>query len=92
MVSLQPAQPTAKTAEIVLLLNGVELARRPWRGYVQNMAALANAQRRPDAFFGIVPFFPTQDATDAGLRQLYWPASGRPRVRSKCASSATTAA
>ncbi len=58
--------PAAKTADIVLLLNGVEKARRPWRAYAQQMAALANApQKKVVGMFGIIPF--NRTAEDAGL-------------------------
>lgn len=57
IVSAQPP-PAATQAEIVLLADGREAARRPWKLYAQQRAALgaAPAGGKPVAFVGIVPF------------------------------------
>ena len=73
MVAFAPTPPKARTADIVVLFNGAEVARRPWRMYAQNMAAMAqNADpaRRPAGFFGVIPIQATDAAADAPLRRL----------------------
>lgn len=69
LVGLQPP-PAAKAADIVLLLDGAEVARRPWRMYAQNRAALASAEKKPVAFSGVIPFVPESAPADDGLRRL----------------------
>ena len=55
-VDLQ-APPRSKSASIVLLADGVEIRRRPWRLYADRGHAPAAApNRRPVAFAGSVPF------------------------------------
>ena len=62
MVPTGEGRPKAKSASIVLTADGAEAARRPWRMYASQMAALdqtlANAPpgSRRVAFFGAVPF------------------------------------
>jgi hypothetical protein len=66
------AAPAATTADIVLLVNGIEKVRRPWRLYTQNMAALRSAPpgKRPVGIIGVVPFSPVSSSADDGLRLL----------------------
>ncbi|HXV01912.1 MAG TPA: hypothetical protein VG166_15560 [Caulobacteraceae bacterium] len=75
VVSLRPP-PKAKRANIVLLLDGTEKARRPWQMYARAMAAPVNPSKTPTAFVGIVPFYPRDDE-DAGLKTIL-AAIGRP--------------
>src|SRR5262249_12446614 len=71
LVGLQPP-PAAKTADVMLLLDGVEVARRPWRMFAERMAAPAKPPggAAPAFFVGVVPFVATDEAADAGLRRL----------------------
>jgi hypothetical protein len=81
MIAFAPAPPKAKTADIVLLVGGAEVARRPWRMYAQNMAALSqntDPARRPAGFFGVIPFQATNDPSDAGLRRLLGTVGNQP--------------
>lgn len=57
VVSTDPPPP-ANHAEIILLADGREITRRPWRLYAQQKAALATRTGKPPpiAFVGIVPF------------------------------------
>jgi hypothetical protein len=50
--------PTAKTASIVLLADGVEAVRRPWRLYAERRAHMGDvpAGAKPVAFYGAIPF------------------------------------
>jgi hypothetical protein len=70
-ISLTP-MPTAATADIVLLVNGVEKTRRPWRMYAQNIATLRSApeDKRPVGFVGVIPFSPVPAGADDGLHSL----------------------
>lgn len=61
--------PSAKSATIHLLLNGVEKIVTPWRLYAQQRAALEAQTQKPVAFFGIVPISP-QTTHDAGLAAI----------------------
>ena len=58
MASLDPPT-TSKAASIVLLADGVEATRRPWRMYAQRLASPDSklpSGTSPVAFVGIVPF------------------------------------
>jgi hypothetical protein len=61
MVSTERGLPKAKTAAIVLIADGVEAARRPWRMYASQLASLERAVAaappgsRPVGFFGLIP-------------------------------------
>jgi hypothetical protein len=50
--------PSAKAASIVLIADGVEAVRRPWRMYAQRRSQDADvpAGAKPVAFFGAIPF------------------------------------
>lgn len=65
--SLTPP-PSARAADIVLSLNGVEKVRRPWRMYAQSIASLKTSTNHPAAFVGIIPFSPSPG--DSGLKAL----------------------
>lgn len=60
VVAIAPLNPPpkAKSASIVLIADGVEAARRPWRMYAQRAAADPSAPKgaQPVAFVGTVPF------------------------------------
>lgn len=63
--------PKAMTAKVVLSINGVDKASRPWSAYAKVRAALATAPQHPDAFFGVIAFYPdAASAADAGLVEL----------------------
>jgi hypothetical protein len=63
--------PAAKTARIVLSVNGVEKASRPWGLYAQARAKMGTAPTNTVAFFGAIPFYPNKDnPADAGLAQV----------------------
>jgi hypothetical protein len=55
----------------VLLFNGQEMVRRPWRMFAQNMGQQSpDLAQRPVAFTGIVPTSPELGPVDDGLRKL----------------------
>ena len=62
----------AKTADIALRLDGVEVARRPWRMFSERMAAPPTVQgSAPVGFVGSVPFIPADDpAAEPALRRM----------------------
>jgi hypothetical protein len=69
-VALQPP-PTAMSAEVLLLLGGVEIARQAWQGYTRTPETPPDAQgRRPRAFSGVIPFEAPEGVGQAGLRRL----------------------
>jgi hypothetical protein len=70
-VSLNP-RPKSKTADVVLLYNGAEVVRRPWRMFATNMAAPPpTSGPAPTGFFGLIPFAPASDpAADQSLRRF----------------------
>jgi hypothetical protein len=55
LVGMSPP-PTAKAVDIVLLQNGTEKVRRPWRLYAQSINGAMNAPNHPVAVVGIIPF------------------------------------
>lgn len=62
----------AKTADIVLHLDGVEVARRPWRMFAQRMATRPTVPgSEAMGFVGVVPFIPADDsAAEPALRRM----------------------
>jgi hypothetical protein len=67
--------PSADAADIVLSLNGVEKARRPWSLYAQQIADFRSSPKHQASLLGIIPFSPSPD--DRGLNELL-AAVGRP--------------
>lgn len=64
VVSLRPA-PASKTAEVVVLIDGVEADRRPWLTYAQQVAAPPSDA---EALFGVIPFALRPDEKDVNAR------------------------
>ena len=63
--------PKAMTARIVLSVNGVEKASRPWGLYGKARASIATAPQNTVGFFGAIPFYPDlANPADAGLIEL----------------------
>ncbi len=83
LVNLDPP-PTSKAASIVILADGVEAARRPWRMYAQRLASpdkIPDAGK-PAAFVGIVPFpLRSEDATPDPQLAALFAAIGDGRVK-----------
>ncbi len=83
VASVDP-KPTSKAASIVILADGVEAVRRPWRLYSQRLESLGQAPpgSRPVAFVGMVPFplYSESGSADPQLAALY-AAIGDGRVR-----------
>jgi hypothetical protein len=52
-------RPPSPTAEIVIIANGVERARRPWGLYAQEMTKLDQGAQVPELFVGLIPISPT---------------------------------
>jgi hypothetical protein len=72
--------PKAMSARIVLSVNGVEKASRPWALYASARAGIAAAPKGAVGFFGAIPFYPDPATADAGLVQVLH-ATGDPDAR-----------
>ena len=72
------AKPDARTADIVLRLDGVEVARRPWRMFADRMKAAppavpgsAGQGAEPVGLVGAIPFIPAEDpAAEPALQRM----------------------
>jgi hypothetical protein len=63
--------PKPMSARIVLLLDGVEAASRPWRRYADARASISQAPKNAVAILGEIPFIPDpNNPADAGLTAL----------------------
>jgi hypothetical protein len=80
MVGLQPP-PKPTTADIVVRLNGVEKARRPWQMYAKALSSPSPPPSgdTPVSFYGVIPFVPRNGVADAGLKDLL-SAVGQPKA------------
>ena len=70
VASLDPP-PKAVSARVVLSVNGIEKASRPWPMYAKARAAIGTAPQHPVGLFGVIPFYPDLGSPgDAGLVAL----------------------
>jgi hypothetical protein len=71
LVSFNPPLPTP-TASILLLVDGVEKTRRPWRMFETAMTQISNGGPVPTAVGGVIPFNANlpEGAPDTGLASL----------------------
>ncbi len=71
LVPFDPPPPTP-TASILLVGDGVEKTRRPWRMFESAMTRLSNGGPTPIAVGGVIPFSPQlpEGAPDTGLTSL----------------------
>jgi hypothetical protein len=71
-IALLDPPPTSKTAAVVVLADGVEAARRPWKLYAEDRQAALKSGQKGVAFVGVVPFAlrDGDGRLDPGLEQL----------------------
>lgn len=71
LIPFNPPPPTP-TASILLVADGVEKARRPWRMFETAMTQVSHGGRTPVALGGVIPFNPSlsEGVPDTGLASL----------------------